>query len=200
MLRTINLRQIYCKIYNSENWFENCEWICYCVRPSFLSAIASFFIIFMTICGFHHDFRQMVPSTITKICQNVAQSALRRNQFWIVFKAICPLLLSNSCLSSNLFRQRLLFLKIATRTQLYTQNVFYFVSKFMKISTNKMQISLNNGSEATWKIGFETHTQMASLFYKIFLNIFCKILIRWECVAINRYNIDHEWTRFANWN
>ena len=79
------------------------QWICYCVHPSFLSVFASFFIIFMTICGFHHDFRQMIPSTITKICQNVAQSALRRNQFWIVFKVICPLLLSNSCLSSNLF-------------------------------------------------------------------------------------------------
>ena len=126
MLRTINLRQIYCKIYSQKIDLRitatamNVLLLC-------TSILCFLLLIFMTICGFHHDFRQMIPSTITnKICQNVAQSALGWNQFWIVFKAICPLLLSNSCLSSNLFNETFI-LENATRTQLYTQNLFSFI-------------------------------------------------------------------------
>ena len=126
MLRTINLRQIYCKIFSQKIDLRitatamNVLLLC-------TSILCFLLLIFMTICWFHHDFRQMIPSTITnKICQNVAQSALGRNQFWIVFKAICPLLLSNSCLSSNLFNETFI-LENATRTQLYTQNLFSFI-------------------------------------------------------------------------
>ena len=126
MLRTINLRQIYCKIYSQKIDLRitatalNVLLLC-------TSILCFLLLIFMTICWFHHDFRQMIPSTITnKLCQNVAQSALGRNQFWIVFKAICPLLLSNSCLSSNLFNETFI-LENATRTQLYTQNLFSFI-------------------------------------------------------------------------
>lgn len=121
MLRTINLRQIYCKIYSQKIDLRitatamNVLLLC--------TFILSVCLIFMTICGFHHKFRQIIPSTITnKLCQNnVAQSALERNQFSIVIKVICLLLLSNSCLSTNLFNETFILENCDTYPTLHSE-------------------------------------------------------------------------------
>lgn len=152
MLRTINLRQIYCKICS-----QKIDLRIAAMNTLFCTSILSVCLYFLfpwPSARFHHELRQMIP---IKICKNVTQSAHRRtesilNWFLNPFVHFCWAIL---VLSSNLFND---FTQTFILDNYDTYpTLFCFALKFMKISTNKMQIFLNNGSEATWKIGFETY-------------------------------------------